>query len=272
VSFRGRLARLRREKDTILCVGVDPALPQQRKENTIPEKYLDVNEENEARLSFCLDVIDMVKDYAVAVKPNQQYVFGFTKKQHQKLTRFIRQNGMLSILDYKLSDISDTVASAIFHISESEYDAITFNPFSGNLKETVYLAHDTAKNLRGYELGIIVLTLMSNPEAVTFMKKARVDRLPVFKFISRQIRECDADGCVVGATGHVTEEDIKVIRKIAGIDKVFLIPGIGAQKGDVNKVLKSAGENILINVGRDIMYSENPRRKAEEYHIMLSSR
>jgi len=272
MSFRDKFAKLRREKNTFLCVGVDPALPRQRKENTIPQKYVGINDENEARLNFCLDVIDMVKDYAIAIKPNQQYIFGFTKKQHQKLTEFIRQNGMLSILDYKLSDISDTVASAIFHISESGYDATTFNPFSGNLEETVRLAHNTARNLRGYELGVIVLTLMSNPESITFMKKTRICRLPVFKFISKQIKMCDADGCVVGATGHVTEGDIKVIRRIAGADKVFLIPGIGAQKGNVTKVLKSAGENILINVGRDIIYHENPKGKAEEYYAMLSSR
>ena len=47
---------------------------------------------------------------------------------------------MLSILDYKLNDISDTTESGIFHISESGYDAITFNPFAGNLLEVVHFA------------------------------------------------------------------------------------------------------------------------------------
>lgn len=269
MSFRERFGEWRREKNTVLCVGVDPALPEQRKKDTIPEKYLDTDDENASRLEFCLDTVDLVKDYAVAIKPNQQYVFGFTKTQHQKLTKRIKKNGMLSILDYKLSDISDTVASAIFHISESGYDAITFNPLPGNLEETVRLAHDSARNTRGYELGIIVLTLMSNPEAVTFMKNARVDGVPLYEFIARQVRDFDADGCVVGATGHVTEENIRSIRRIAGSDKVFLIPGVGAQKGDVNKVLKSAGENVLINVGRDIIYSKNPKRKAEEYAALM---
>jgi len=271
MSFRDRFASLRKEKKTVLCVGIDPALPKQRDSNTIPEKYLDVDDENEARLNFCLDIIDVVKDYAVAIKPNQQYIFGFTKRQHRELADSIRQADMLSILDYKLNDISDTVESAIFHISESGYDATTFNPLPGNLKDAVQLAHDSARRMRGYELGIIVLTLMSNPEAVTFMKDAKIGRWPLFRFISRQVRDCDADGVVVGATGHVTEKDIKSIRRIVGPDKVFLIPGIGAQKGDVRKVLKAAGENILINVGRDIIYSENPKSKAEVYYTMLAS-
>jgi orotidine 5'-phosphate decarboxylase subfamily 2 len=271
MSFRDKYPQARREKNSVLCVGVDPALPKQRKGAAIPEKYMANTDENEARLNFCLDMIDLVKDYAVAIKPNQQYIFGFTKKEHQKLTRRIRDNGMLSVLDYKLSDISDTVASAIFHITEAGYDAITFNPLPGNLGETVQLAHGFSKDMRGYELGIIVLTLMSNPEAVTFMKYAEVNRMPLYKFIAKQVKDFDADGCVVGATGHVTEEEIKTVRTIVGADKILLIPGIGAQKGDVNKVLRSAGANILINVSRDIIYSEDPKVKAEEYQKMLSS-
>ena len=272
MSFRDRFKRLRDERGTILCVGIDPALPRQREDKTIPEKYLEINDENEARLNFCLDIIELVKDNAVAIKPNQQYIFGFTKKEHRLLTDSIRKSGMLSILDYKLNDISDTIKSAIFHLAESGYDAITFNPLPGNLKEAVKFAHDLARRLRGFELGIIVLTLMSNPEAVTFMKETKIGKMPMFKVISEEVRDHDADGCVVGATGHVTERDIRDIRKIVGPDKVFLVPGVGAQKGDVRKVLKVAGENILVNVGRDIIYSENPKRRSKEYYMMLKSR
>jgi len=271
MSFRDRFIESRKEKGTVLCVGIDPALPRQREVSTIPERYTEVDDENEARLDFSLDIIDMVKDYAVAVKTNQQYIFGFTRKQHQALTRSIGDAGMLSILDYKLNDIGDTAESAIFHISESGYDAITVNPLMGNLMDIVCLAHSSAKRERGYELGVVVLALASNPEAVIFMKEARIGRLPLFKFISRQVRDCDADGCVVGATGHVTEDDIKEIRRIVGVERVLLVPGVGAQKGDLEKVLRSAGENILVNVGRDLIYVENPRKKAEEYYMMLRS-
>lgn len=270
MSFRDRFVGLRKKKGSVLCVGIDPALPDQRENRTIPKKYVETYpDENEARLHFCLDIVDVVKDYAVAMKPNQQYVFGFTKKQHQELTKSIKRCGMLSVLDYKLNDISDTIESAMYHLSESGYDAITFNPLPGNLKEAVHFAHASARRLRGYELGIIVLTLMSNPEAMIFMKKSKIGRLPVFKFIAHEVRNSDADGCVVGATGHVTEKDIKDIRRIVGEDKVFLIPGVGTQKGDVNKVLKVSGDNILVNVGREIIYSQSPQAKAEEYCSLL---
>lgn len=270
MRFRERFTKLLRERNTVLCVGVDPALPKQRKTNVIPKKYITGKDENEARLDFCLDIVDMVRNYAIAVKPNQQYVFGFTKREHQRLTDLIRKRDMLSILDYKLNDISDTVASAIFHLSESGYDAITFNPLAGNLKETVKLAHDFAAGLRGYELGILVLTLMSNQEAETFMKRPKIGNVPMFRSIAQQVRDFDADGCVVGATGHVTGPDIRTIRRIVGPDKVFLIPGVGTQKGDIGKVLAAAGQNIIVNVGRDIIYSEDPEDKAREYSIKLA--
>lgn len=269
MRFRERFTTLLKEKKTILCVGIDPALPKQRDANVIPEIYVAGKDENEARLDFCLDIIDMVEDYAIAVKPNQQYVFGFTKREHQKLADSIKKRNMLSILDYKLNDISDTITSAIFHLSESRYDAFTFNPFAGNLEEATRLAHSFATSLRGYDLGVFVLTLMSNREAVAFMKNPTIGNVPLFRFIAQQVKDFDADGCVVGATGHVTKADIRVIRRIAGDDKVLLIPGVGTQKGDIRKVLSTAGQNIIVNVGRDIIYSEDPGNRAREYSNKL---
>lgn len=270
MKFVDRYERLVREKNTVLCVGIDPALPRQRNTYTIPQKYVYGNDENKARLDFCLDIVDTVKDNAIAIKPNQQYVFGFTKMEHRRLTDLIRKRNMLSILDYKLNDISDTVASAIFHLSEAGYDAVTFNPLAGNLEETIKLAHDSVTAMRGYDLGILVLTLMSNPEAVTFMKKPMVGRVPMFALIAQQVKDFEADGCVVGATGHVTAMDIRKIRTIVGPDKIFLVPGVGTQKGDIRKVLTAAGENIIVNVGRDIIYSEDPRDRSREYSAKLA--
>jgi orotidine 5'-phosphate decarboxylase subfamily 2 len=270
MSFTDRFGSLRKERKTVLCVGLDPALPSQRTEAVIPGKYALETDENKARLDFCLGMIDLVCESALAIKPNQQYVIGFTKKDHKQLTDYARKKGLLSILDYKLNDIGETVASGIFHLSDAGYDAVTFNPLPGNLKEAVEIAHKHGYSSRGFELGIIALTLMSNPEAEIYMKKATVDDVPMFESIARQVKDYNADGCVVGATGHVTEKDIRSIRRTVGDNKVFLVPGIGAQKGDVKKVLNAAGEAVLISVSRDIIYSENPTLKAEKYAQLFS--
>ena len=62
----------------------------------------------------------------------------------------------------------------------------------------------------------------------------------------------------------MTEKDLREVRSIVGSEKVFLVPGIGAQEGDLDK-LSAAGENVLVNVSRDIIYSIDPRGRAEEY-------
>jgi len=254
------------QKDSVLCIGLDPALPQQRNNNTIPSKYIDRYNENDSRLNFCLDIINEVSDYCIAAKPNHQYIFGFSKKEHQVLTASIREHGMLSILDYKLNDIKDSVESSIFHILDCGYDAVTFNPLMGNMRETVGFAHSMGEKRRGQELGIIVLTLTSNPEALKYMKNANCPDSPMYLNIANEIKLTEADGAVVGATGHITETDISKIRNTIGDDKLLLIPGVGTQKGDFEKIIKCGGKNITINVGRDIIYSANPKEIAKKYN------
>ena len=259
--FTERCLHFSGKKDSILCVGLDPALPRQRSQNTIPRKYVKETDEDQARLEFCLDIIDQTGDLCCAYKPNQQYVWGFTKKQHKRLTTAIHKADAIPILDYKLNDIGATTESALFHIHECGYDATTFNPLLGNLQTIVNIAHKYKP-----QIGIIALTLTSNPEAVRYQKEATIVSKPIFVAIAEDVKQYRADGCVVGATGHVTEEDIRTVRAKAGEDKLFLIPGIGAQKGDAEKVIKTAGKNILINVGRAIIYSGNPTQKAERYN------
>jgi orotidine-5'-phosphate decarboxylase len=269
-SFNQTFSTLLHEKNSVLCIGLDPALPRQRRRDVIPRKYLTTPDENAIRLDFCLDMIEQVNDYCVAAKPNQQYVFGFTKQQHRKLTDSIRKSRMISILDYKLNDIRDTIESGLFNLSECGYDAITFNPFLGNLEETVKLAHESLKESTGRELGIIVLTLTSNPEALKFMKQATWNNQPLFISIAHDVEMTNADGMVVGATGHVTEENIRTIRGIAGEEKAILFPGIGAQQGDHEKLIKAGGCSIIINVGRDIIYSASPKKTAKRYNELFN--
>ena len=259
-TFLDRLEEAFREKESVLCIGLDPALPEQRSRFVIPSKYLRERDDSEARLEFCLDIIEKVADFCVAAKPNEQYLHGFTSQQHRKLTDSIRDHGLISIYDCKLGDVRDTAESAIFYYHKWGYDGITFNPFPGNMEEIVEIAH-------GYspQIGVLVLTLMSNPEAEKFMKNAKIGHEPVYLKIAEDVKRYNADGCVVGATNHVKEYNLKAVRERVGEDKILLIPGIGVQGGDPEKVIKNGGRNLLINVGRDIIYSEKPEMKAKEY-------
>lgn len=265
MTFLDRLSDLQRRKNTILCVGLDPALSEQRRKDVIPRTNIETSDENEARLKFCLEIIDQTREYCCAFKPNQQYVAGFTRTDHVKLTNAIRKANAISILDYKLNDIGDTIESALFHLHRWGYDAITFNPLLGNLESTVKMAHMLTP-----DIGIFVLTLTSNPESVKYQKEAIISGKPLYQVIAEDTKRYDADGCVVGATGHVKEDEIRLVRRAIGEDKVLLAPGVGAQKGDPEKVIKAGGKSVLLNVGRDIIYSDQPGEKAEQYRRLFN--
>jgi orotidine-5'-phosphate decarboxylase len=226
----------------------------------IPSSYRKYSEENELRLRFCLDIIRKTEDFCSAYKPNQQYIAGFSTEHHQELTQAIRAAHAVSILDYKLNDIGDSINSALYHIRRWGYDAVTYTPLLGNMEVTVNMAH-TVKP----ELGVIVLVLTSNHEALHYQKGALKQGHPLYLAFAEDVKRCGADGCVVGATGHVTEAEIRMIRKTVGEDTVFLVPGVGAQRGDPVKVIRASGKNLLINVGRNVIYSDDPGRTAEEY-------
>ncbi len=265
LPFLESVWRVQRDRQSHLCVGLDPALPRQRTGQTIDEKYFEGADENEARLRFCLDIVEATEKYACAFKVNQQYLLGFTKREHLRLTSAIRDVGAVSILDYKLGEIAESAESALFHIREWGYDALTLNPLLGNLGTVVKYAR-SGRPL----LGLLVLTLTSNPEAPRFQKNSTISGKPMYVAVAEDIHRFDADGAVVGATSHVTVEDMKTIREVVGLEKLILIPGVGHQKGEL-KVAKAAGQNVLVCVSRDIIYSGDPGRKAEEYSAKIRS-
>jgi orotidine-5'-phosphate decarboxylase len=262
--FLEKYKKTRDEKGSILCVGLDPATKELRKENIIPKKYMLGKEEEELGegiLNFCLEIIEKTSDHATCVKVNSQYVlFLMNLKQLKKLNERAHSLGLISILDHKLGDISESNLPALFWTKEAGFDALTFSPFAGNIE-------DTTRNAHKFNLGVFVLTLMSNLESVWIQKKSFFEKnRPLYQEIAKKSALAKADGLVIGATHHITEEDIKEVRKISGNERIFLFPGIGFQGGNMEKIIKSAGENLLINVSRAILYDKNPGEKAKEFN------
>jgi orotidine 5'-phosphate decarboxylase subfamily 2 len=241
--------KAREEKNSLLCVGLDPS-PQE------------VNED--AMADWCLDKVERTGDYAIAFKPNSQYVlFTLKKAELRNLNRKIRLKGCISILDHKLSDIGSTNEAALYHIHDMGYDALTASPFPGNIKETTDLCHRN-------KLGVFFLTLMSNSQAEWIQKQSLYEGMPLYQKIADEVRAGGADGLVIGTTGHVSAEDIVAARQHAGSGVIFLCPGIGAQGGDMEKIIKNAGQNTLVNVGRAIFSDVSPKKKAGEYRDMIN--
>ncbi|MCG3223801.1 MAG: orotidine 5'-phosphate decarboxylase, partial [Candidatus Heimdallarchaeota archaeon] len=201
--------------------------------------------------------------YTSVIKINRQYTLGLTIDEIRTINRQIHSKQMLSMSDHKLGDIGSSNESAIFWFKEEEFDAFTFNPYSGNVLEATEMAHKL-------DLGIIVLTLMSNPQAI-LQKHAKVQGKPLFQHIAGLCKEASSDGCVIGATAHVESSDIIEIRSIVGDNTIALAPGVGAQGGSAETLLKSFGTKTMVNVSRGIIYSQSPEDEAKAIQEMLNS-
>lgn len=253
--FYEKYLRATREKGSFININLDPALPKQRKENVVPDRYVS-KEDAETLLNFSLDIIEQVSDYCCSIKPNTQYYLGHTDIL-EKIAKKIHEEGMLAILDHKLSDIGSTNGSALYWIKEMGFDAFTFSPFAGNTQTTVEKAHENS-------LGVIVLTLMSNPEAENMMIHTIVNDQPYYLHTAKTVKEADADGCVVGLTCFVEDEYIKNIQEVVGDRVVLLLQGIGPQGGQANKIRYA--RNPLVSLGRAVLYADDPRKAVKGYH------
>lgn len=244
-KFLNKFRKARDEKNSLLCIGLDPP-PKERNP-----------------LSFCLNVIEETSDFAVAYKPNTQFLlFSLDFQDLKQISEAVKEAGCVSILDHKLSDIGSSNEAAITWVAKAGFDALTVSPFPGNIKTSVEFAHK--KNV-----GVFMLTLMSNPEAAWIQKKSLYMGVPLYQKIAEECRKTRCDGLVVGATEHVLGRDVRLIRDIAGEEMVFLCPGVGAQGGDVKKILENAGRNVLFNVGRAIINSRKPGKVAQKYFELI---
>lgn len=233
-----------KEKDSQLCVGLDP-----RFEKVNPETIYE----------FCTTIVDETFEHCFCYKPNTQYIMPMGFSEIKKLNKYIHDKNCLSISDHKLSDIGSTNKAALHWLSKMGFDAVTYSPFPGNIAETINNADQVG-------MGVITLTLMSNPEADFFMK-SQVNGKPGYQFIAEQVALNNGLGVVVGATCDVT--DIKKIYALLK-NQLVLSPGVGAQGGglDIVKIFK---EKTIINVSRDIITKENPRERAEYYKNMINT-
>jgi len=255
-----KYSEITREKKSFININLDPALPKQRKDNVIPERFLS-REDADTLLNFSSHIIEEVSDYCCSVKPNTQFFLG-NYNVLRKVVKKIHDEGMFAILDHKLSDIGETNDSAIFWIDDIGFDAFTFSPFAGNVQATVDSAHKK-------ELGVIVLTLMSNPEAEKIMVETLIEKQPLYLHIAEMVKESQADGCVVGLTGFVKGEYIKNIQRVVGDKVIFLMQGIGPQGGETTNIKYVT--NPLVSLGRAVIFADNPREEVKRYYEMFKS-
>ncbi|WP_017777063.1 orotidine-5'-phosphate decarboxylase [Paraburkholderia kururiensis] len=244
-SFIQMLNDAWQRSNSLLCVGLDPE----------PSKFPGaLANRSDAIFEFCRTIVDATAPYACAFKPQIAYFAAHrAEDQLEALIAHIHAHhpGLPVILDAKRGDIGSTAEQYAREAFERyAADAVTVNPYMGFDSIEPYLAHAGK--------GVIVLCRTSNPGGsdLQFLETGGRPLYQVVAQLAAQKWNVGGQlGLVVGAT---FPKEIEVVRGIVG-DMPLLIPGIGAQGGDVEATVcagrTAAGTGMLINSSRAIIYA-----------------
>jgi orotidine-5'-phosphate decarboxylase len=251
---RSELINQIKSKKTFLCVGLDPDTEK------IPRFLLD---EEDPIFEFNKKIIDATAEYCVAFKPNTAFyeAYGLSGIESlEKTLKYIKVNypNHFLIADAKRGDIGNTSAMyAKAFYNRLNCDAITVAPYMGSDSVKPFLKHD--------KKWAIVLGLTSNEGSADFQQQ----QLNGKEFYLNIIEKCASWGTnenmmfVVGATKSQMLDDI---RKIVP-DHFLLIPGVGAQGGNLQDVCKhglTKDIGLLVNSSRGIIYASADTDFAEK--------
>ena len=240
------------KQDNFVCVGLDSDYSH------LPESMKSLDSVEEALFVFNRDIIDATHDLVCAYKPNAAFYEMQGDAGLRALTRTVRyiKETYLHIpiiLDAKRADIGSTnlgYVKAAFDIIG--VDAITMHPYLGKEALTPFLARR--------EKGIIVLVKTSNPGSVEFQNlPVGESQEPLYQVVARHVASTwNSNGNCALVVGATYPAELKKVRTIVG-DMPILIPGIGAQGGEVAATViagkDSRGRGMIINSSRSIIFA-----------------
>lgn len=211
---------------------------------------------------FALDVIDKnkalkiaenVSEYVDAIKIGYPLVLSTGLNIVKEIKN--RTNKEV-VCDFKVADIPST-NEKIANLTLNYADAIICHGFVG--RDSVRSIQKVAKS-KNNSKKVIMVTEMSHPGAVEYMQ-------PISDKLAEMAKELNIDGIVAPST---RPERLKYIKEIVG-EIPIISPGVGAQGGDLNKVLEILEDDDYIIVGRSIYESENPKESAYYYKKILNN-
>jgi len=246
-SFNTLLQSAATRHESAVCVGLDPEIQR------FPQHLRD---RPDAILAFNRAIIDATADLVCAYKPQiAHYAAEAAEEQLQETIRYIRERapGVPVILDSKRGDIGSTAEKyALEAFERYGADAVTINP---------YLGRDAAEPfLRYADKGIVVLCRTSNAGAREF-QDLEVDGKKLYQRVAEKVAtEWNTHGNCLLVVGATYPAELADIRARTG-DMTFLVPGVGAQGGDVEAAVRNGrtadGRGLVINSSRGIIYASS---------------
>jgi orotidine-5'-phosphate decarboxylase len=245
VNFIDKLAAAWARNDSLLCVGLDPDLAR------LPAH---LRGQPDGIYQFCKAIVDATADLACAFKPQIAYFAALgAEAQLEAVCRYLRETypHIPLVLDAKRGDIGAT-AHQYAREAFDRYgaDAVTVNPYMGSDSVDPYM--DWA------DRGVIVLCRTSNAGG-SDLQFLQVDGMPLYQHVAKLVaQKWNRNGQCALVVGATFPEELAQVRRLVG-DMPLLVPGIGAQGGDVEATVKAGrtanGTGMMINSSRAILYA-----------------
>ncbi len=218
----------------------------------LPAQYRDEGAAGVFR--FCRDVVDATADLVCAFKPQIAYFAALgLEDELAALIRYVhdRYPDVPVILDAKRGDIGDTAKLYAREAFERfDADAVTVNPYLGSESLAPYLAYG--------DRGVIVLCRTSNPDSA-WLQTYPNSETPLYLRVAQAAVTWNTSDNVMLVAGATYPEELGRIRATVG-DMPLLVPGIGAQGGDLDAVLShgmdSHGTGLVINASRSVLFAD----------------
>jgi len=250
MNFIEKLTAATRKNKSLLCVGLDPD-PKLMPENT-------------GILEFNKKIVEATSDLVCAYKLNLAFyeALGDEGTKALKGTANYIPDEIPVIGDAKRGDIGNTAkAYAKYLFANLDFDAATVNP---------YLGFDGVEPFIQYrDKGVFILCRTSNPGSVDFQTlRCQVEGqgYPLFELVAKKAAEWNRYGNIGLVVGATYPEELRLIRN-SHPDMPLLIPGIGAQGGDLPSAVRfgvdAQGERAIINSSRQIIYASREKDFAE---------
>lgn len=251
MKFQQKLNNIIRKNNSLLCVGLDPDL----------DKFSKVFLKNNDHIfEFNKSIIDSTYDLVCAYKPDIAFyeAYGINGLKSLKKTLEYIPKSIPIILDAKRGSVGHTArlyAKSIFDYWNA--DAVTLNIFTGKDGVNPFLKYKDRYSF--------LYLRSSNPSASDF-QDIDVNGKPLFQVMAEKVAAWKEENFGIIAPATYPKE-LKILRKIFK-NRFFLVPGIGAQGGDLEKTLRVGltkdKSGLIINSSRGIIFSENPRVEASE--------
>lgn len=246
MTFIQKLSQAWTTNNSLLCVGLDP---------DVKKFPAELAQQPDAIYEFCKAIVDATADLACSFKPQIAYFAALrAEDQLEAICRYIKATypQIPIVLDAKRGDIGATAEQYAREAFERyDADAVTVNPYMG--------FDSVAPYLEWKDRGAIVLCRTSNAGG-SDLQFLDVGGKPLYQHVAHLVADkWNSNGQCALVVGATFPNEIAQVRALID-DMPLLIPGVGAQGGDVESTVKAGrtanGTGMMINSSRAILYAK----------------